>query len=67
MQLPEKKGLVSGPEIVSRTAVKLPDEALLLLVRQWVAKAEVNYRTAERLVRDDGAKNWPLRLPTRFL
>jgi hypothetical protein len=23
MQLPEKKGLVSGPEIVSRTAVKL--------------------------------------------
>jgi hypothetical protein len=47
--------------------MKLPDEALLLLVRQWVAKAEVNYRTAERLVRDDGPKNWPLRLPTRFL
>jgi HEPN domain-containing protein len=33
--------------------MKLPDEALLLLVRQWIAKAEVNYRTAERLVRDD--------------
>jgi HEPN domain-containing protein len=33
--------------------MKLPDEALALLVRQWVAKAEVNYRTAERLVRDD--------------
>jgi hypothetical protein len=29
--------------------MKLPDEALLLLVRQWIAKAEVNYRTAERL------------------
>jgi hypothetical protein len=26
--------------------MKLPDEALALLVRQWVAKAEVNYRTA---------------------
>jgi HEPN domain-containing protein len=33
--------------------MKLPDEALALLVRQWIAKAEVNYRTAERLVRDD--------------
>jgi HEPN domain-containing protein len=33
--------------------MKLPDEALLLLVRQWIAKAEVNYQTAERLVRDD--------------
>jgi hypothetical protein len=23
--------------------MKLPDEALVLLVRQWIAKAEVNY------------------------
>ena len=33
--------------------MKLPDEALALLVRQWIAKAEVNYQTAERLVGDD--------------
>ena len=33
--------------------MKPPDEALVLLVRQWIAKAEVDYRTAERLVRDD--------------
>jgi HEPN domain-containing protein len=33
--------------------MKQPDEARLLLVRQWIAKAEINYRTAERLVRDD--------------
>jgi hypothetical protein len=47
--------------------MKLPDEALLLLVRQWIAKAEVKYRTAERLVQDDEPRNWPFRLPTRFL
>jgi hypothetical protein len=28
--------------------MKLPDEALALLVRQWIAKAEVNYRLAKR-------------------
>ena len=33
--------------------MKPPEEALVLLVRQWIAKAEVDYRTAERLVRDD--------------
>jgi hypothetical protein len=30
--------------------MKPPDEALLLLVRQWIAKAEVNYRTALTLM-----------------
>ena len=33
--------------------MKPPEEARLLLVRQWIAKAEINYRTAERIVRDD--------------
>jgi HEPN domain-containing protein len=33
--------------------MKLPDEALASLVRQWIAKAEVNYQTAERLLQDD--------------
>jgi HEPN domain-containing protein len=33
--------------------MKLPDETLASLVRQWNAKAEVNYQTAERLLQDD--------------
>ena len=33
--------------------MKPPDEALASLVRQWIAKVEVNYQTAERLVQDD--------------
>ena len=32
--------------------MKPPDEALLALVRQWIAKADVDYRTAERLLQD---------------
>jgi HEPN domain-containing protein len=32
--------------------MKLPDEALSALVRQWIAKASVDYRTAERLLQD---------------
>jgi len=30
-----------------------PDEALLSLLRQWIAKADLDYRTAERLLRDE--------------
>jgi HEPN domain-containing protein len=33
--------------------MKLPDEALSALVRQWIAKAGVDYRTAERLLQDE--------------
>ncbi|MEK7408636.1 MAG: HEPN domain-containing protein [Acidobacteriota bacterium] len=29
-----------------------PDQVLLTLVRQWIAKADLDYRTAERLLRD---------------
>jgi HEPN domain-containing protein len=32
--------------------MKPPDQVLLGLVRQWIAKADVDYRTAERLVGD---------------
>jgi HEPN domain-containing protein len=32
--------------------MKPPDEALSVLVRQWIAKASVDYRTAERLLQD---------------
>lgn len=32
--------------------MKPPDEARLALVQQWIAKADVDYRTAERLLRD---------------
>jgi HEPN domain-containing protein len=32
--------------------MKPPDEALFALVRQWIAKAELDYRTAESLLRD---------------
>jgi HEPN domain-containing protein len=32
--------------------MKLPEEALSALVRQWIAKAGVDYRTAERLLQD---------------
>ena len=30
-----------------------PPEAVLLLVRQWLGKGDIDYRTAERLLRDD--------------
>lgn len=33
--------------------MKPPDDPLLSLVRQWAAKAEIDYRTAERLLKDD--------------
>jgi HEPN domain-containing protein len=33
--------------------MKPPDDALRSLVRQWIGKAEVDYRTAERLLRDE--------------
>jgi HEPN domain-containing protein len=33
--------------------MKLPDDPLLSLVRQWTAKAEIDYQTAERLLRDE--------------
>jgi HEPN domain-containing protein len=32
--------------------MKQPEQALLELVRQWLAKADLDYRTAERLLRD---------------
>jgi HEPN domain-containing protein len=32
--------------------MKPPDEALATLVRQWIVKADLDYRTAERLLRD---------------
>ncbi|MBZ5624241.1 MAG: HEPN domain-containing protein [Acidobacteriia bacterium] len=33
--------------------MKPPDDPLLSLVRQWAAKAEIDYQTAERLLKDD--------------
>jgi len=33
--------------------MKRPDDALLSLVRQWIGKAEIDYQTAERLLRDE--------------
>jgi HEPN domain-containing protein len=33
--------------------MKPPDDALRMLVAQWVHKAEVDYHTAERLLRDE--------------
>ncbi|MEX2262562.1 MAG: HEPN domain-containing protein [Bryobacteraceae bacterium] len=33
--------------------MKLPDGPLLLLVRQWIGKGEIDYQTAERLLRDE--------------
>jgi HEPN domain-containing protein len=32
--------------------MKPPDEVLLAFVRQWIAKADLDYRTAERLLLD---------------
>lgn len=32
--------------------MKPPEEVLLGLVRQWIAKGEIDYRTAERLLGD---------------
>jgi len=32
--------------------MKQPEEVLRELVEQWLAKAEVDYRTAQRLMRD---------------
>ena len=33
--------------------MKPPDEALSSIVRQWTAKADIDYRTAQRLLRDE--------------
>jgi hypothetical protein len=33
--------------------MKPPEDPLLSLVRQWAAKAEIDHRTAERLLKDD--------------
>ena len=30
--------------------MKPPSEALLSIVRQWIAKADIDFRTAERLL-----------------
>jgi len=32
--------------------MKPPDEVLLAFVRQWIAKADLDYRTAERVLLD---------------
>ena len=33
--------------------MKLPDDPLLSLVKQWAAKAEIDYQTANRLLQDE--------------